>query len=290
MVLVGVQSVRESSRKAQCQNNLRQTILAAIQVIDRDKKIPSKMSILMERESGPGGRGPDVGGPFVLIAMQMSIPCKNIRGTIRVNSNRTGESLPPPVFTCPSNGDSQLAFRMNQGVEREWEITNRNDRILFKRGYNKGQSISAVTDGLSNTIAFAERPSFNETKTIRRSIARDSSAQSFEEMPGFCESAFRSGMVFSSALQNYPEWWSSRNCDTEYDHSRGPNFQAVDCISTFGPMPPVQRTLIASRSFHVGGVNVAALDGSIRLVSDRVAIETWRALGTHDMGDVVDDW
>jgi len=55
-------------------------------------------------------------------------------------------------------------------------------------------------------------------------------------------------------------------------------------------MPPVQRTLIASRSFHVGGVNVAALDGSIRLVSDRVAIETWRALGTHDMGDVVGEW
>lgn len=37
---------------------------------------------------------------------------------------------------------------------------------------------------------------------------------------------------------------------------------------------------IAARSRHPGGVNVALCDGSVRFVSDAIALDTWRALST----------
>jgi prepilin-type N-terminal cleavage/methylation domain-containing protein len=43
----------------------------------------------------------------------------------------------------------------------------------------------------------------------------------------------------------------------------------------------------AARSHHVGGVNVAFGDASVRLVSDNIAEKTWRSMGTMN-GDEVD--
>jgi prepilin-type processing-associated H-X9-DG protein len=46
----------------------------------------------------------------------------------------------------------------------------------------------------------------------------------------------------------------------------------------------------AARSLHNGGVNVVMADGSIRFVSDSVALITWRALGTRAGGEVAGDY
>src|SRR6476620_10771306 len=36
----------------------------------------------------------------------------------------------------------------------------------------------------------------------------------------------------------------------------------------------------AARSYHLGGVNVAMCDGSVRFISDNINIGTWNAMGT----------
>lgn len=43
----------------------------------------------------------------------------------------------------------------------------------------------------------------------------------------------------------------------------------------------------AARSRHAGGVNAAMFDGSVRFVSNGIAIATWQAMGTMDGGEVV---
>jgi prepilin-type processing-associated H-X9-DG protein len=43
----------------------------------------------------------------------------------------------------------------------------------------------------------------------------------------------------------------------------------------------------AARSKHTGGVNVAMADGSVRFVTNSIAIATWRAMGTRSNGEVV---
>jgi prepilin-type processing-associated H-X9-DG protein len=48
--------------------------------------------------------------------------------------------------------------------------------------------------------------------------------------------------------------------------------------------------VLASRSRHSGGVNTALCDGSVRFISNNVAIATWRALGTTEGGEVLGDF
>ena len=42
----------------------------------------------------------------------------------------------------------------------------------------------------------------------------------------------------------------------------------------------------AARSRHPGGVQCALCDGSVRFVSDNIALDTWRALSTSQGGEV----
>jgi prepilin-type processing-associated H-X9-DG protein len=42
-----------------------------------------------------------------------------------------------------------------------------------------------------------------------------------------------------------------------------------------------------ARSRHPGGVNVGLCDGSVRLVSETVNLDTWRALGSRNGNEVL---
>jgi prepilin-type processing-associated H-X9-DG protein len=41
------------------------------------------------------------------------------------------------------------------------------------------------------------------------------------------------------------------------------------------------------RSFHPGGVNFAFADGSVKFIKNSVNLNTYRALGTRNVGEVV---
>ncbi len=42
-----------------------------------------------------------------------------------------------------------------------------------------------------------------------------------------------------------------------------------------------------ARSYHPNGVNLLSCDGNVRFISNTIALETWRALATRQMSDVV---
>jgi prepilin-type processing-associated H-X9-DG protein len=48
---------------------------------------------------------------------------------------------------------------------------------------------------------------------------------------------------------------------------------------TFGP--------ITSRSYHIGGVNVTYMDGSVHFVANLVDLATWQALSTRAGGEIL---
>ena len=47
---------------------------------------------------------------------------------------------------------------------------------------------------------------------------------------------------------------------------------------------------VTSRSYHIGGVNVVLMDGSVRFVANSITITNWQALGTRGGGEVVGDY
>jgi hypothetical protein len=44
--------------------------------------------------------------------------------------------------------------------------------------------------------------------------------------------------------------------------------------------------IVTSRSYHVGGVQVALVDGSARMISENIDLDVWRGLGTRNGGEV----
>jgi prepilin-type N-terminal cleavage/methylation domain-containing protein len=58
----------------------------------------------------------------------------------------------------------------------------------------------------------------------------------------------------------------------------------------YGPHSNSQPMMMAARSKHPGGVGAALCDGSVRFVSDNIAIATWRALATRKGGEVIGDY
>jgi len=44
---------------------------------------------------------------------------------------------------------------------------------------------------------------------------------------------------------------------------------------------------VTSRSYHPGAVNVAMMDGSVRLVSDDIALSVWRSASTRAGGEAL---
>ena len=55
----------------------------------------------------------------------------------------------------------------------------------------------------------------------------------------------------------------------------------------YGPHSEAQPIMMAARSRHAGGVGAAMCDGSVRFISNNVAISIWNALGTASGGEVV---
>jgi prepilin-type processing-associated H-X9-DG protein len=54
-------------------------------------------------------------------------------------------------------------------------------------------------------------------------------------------------------------------------------------------MFPPSRIMTTATSNHTGGVMVGMLDGSVRFVRDSIQLDTWRAMGTRNGGEVFTD-
>ena len=46
---------------------------------------------------------------------------------------------------------------------------------------------------------------------------------------------------------------------------------------------------VTSRSYHDGGVNALLMDGSVRFVRSSIPPATWRAMGTRDGSEVINE-
>jgi len=167
--------------------------------------------------------------------------------------------------------------------------------------------LESVTDGTSNTAAFSEkliglagnvvvfpgdarakRVCFQLSQTVNWDIPNGGTqAQAF----------LAACRAVPSTTQDYlpSQWtgatWAGSHAGTlhfnAYDHFNTPN--GLSCVSTnsWGGPPGGFNDAITATSAHPGGVNVGMLDGSVKFVKDTIAVQTWWALGSRDLGEIV---
>jgi prepilin-type processing-associated H-X9-DG protein len=72
------------------------------------------------------------------------------------------------------------------------------------------------------------------------------------------------------------------NGQHDYQHIGPPDSRSCGWL-------PSLRACMAASSRHLGGVNVAFCDGSGRFVSDNIDLTAWRALGSRNGGEVINN-
>jgi prepilin-type processing-associated H-X9-DG protein len=91
-------------------------------------------------------------------------------------------------------------------------------------------------------------------------------------------------------------WWCGFSWDgntgwnldfNSYNHWNTPNKLGCTSSSTWDALTGGPMDAIPPTSNHPGGVNMAFCDGSVHFIKDSVSVQTFWALGTRNMGEVI---
>lgn len=303
LLLPAVQAAREAARRMSCQNNLKQVTLATHNFENTYKKLPPGWQMPPVQSNGWSAQS------FLLPFIEQIGLANNLdfntdyadevvvtgAGTERLATFRV------PTYLCPSeirdelrlkNGEPYhypLNYAYNAG---RWFVydpaTRRVGEGMFAAGKQLG--LQSCTDGLSQTLAFAEVKAYNP---YFRNAAHDDLP-----MPTDPSTVASLGGDFKRN-SGHTEWVDGRIHQTGFTTTFAPNTlvpHVVDGVTLdidWNNMQEGKSTsaktyaAVTSRSYHTGGVNTAMMDGSVRFVAETLDLTTWQALSTRNGGEVI---
>ncbi len=306
LLLPAVQAAREAARRMSCSNNLKQIGLAIHNYESSTTKVPASWS----HPGNATGDGWSCQARLLPYLEQMALAegidyaagygvaqISTAAGTQRLASFRV------PTYLCPSE--------VNDFVRND--SSNVPEHYPLNYGYNAGPffvfnpasgavgegvfaanrylGFNSCTDGLSQTMAFAEVKAYTP-------YFRDVAAGNSQSIPTSAAEICALGGSFK-VNTGHTEWVDGRVHQTGVTSTFGPNFEVV--CDQGGTLYDVDWTnmregrsttdttyaAITARSFHNGGVNVVLMDGSVQFKADTIDLSLWRALSTRAGGEVV---
>lgn len=325
LLLPAVQAAREAARRMSCSNNLKQIALALHNYESALGRLPANYTT-----------GSGISGNFSVFAqLAPYYEQANLQGLIdfakplnvgccpgvMVAPHDLAAATDIAVLSCPSESVSRrfnvvtmsgsgpmqtysgTNYHMNfgTGVGTLYDTRRPTDGILWVNACVKFGSIS---DGLSNTMAFAESLIGQQNQTPPEPLTAAERIRTMYNVtcsfidrslppvqPGFngyvlpadpnqLDAVTRgSGLHRGWSGQRGGGWINGREYYTGYSHYHLPN-------STISDVNGCGWGVFAARSNHTGGATMARCDGSVGFISSNIDLQTWRALGTRSGGEV----
>ena len=302
LLLPAVQAARESARRSQCMNNLKQLGLALQNYESARQMLPS-----LENRYTPTA--------ILLPYCEQSQLADQFDFTESAATD-TPESIQAaatvvPMFLCPSDSEPVLHTVEDFGTPRQWAgcnygingssgvgtsqncdpFANKTDGLCYK---DSKLRFARVTDGLSNTLAFTESlrgpcddaPS-DTTPDVQRYVA--SLGLDVASLVPTADQAEQSGAA--SAISAASSWNSQRLCNW-FKMDRIPGTIMIGRFPPNSPIPDLGARRIriqAARSNHPGGVNACFADGSVRFFNDDTNYLVWQSYWTRAGGELISE-
>ena len=296
LLLPAVQQARDAARRAECSQNLKQLILATHGFEAAQGGFPPALNPNRVTDSGKfaalsvhAALLPYIEQTALYSAINLEVDCYDY-GHLP-GDNATAARTTVALFLCPADPTSDNgpwasnSYRGNLGVDPSREIAPNvfepvNDGAFVRDKLRL--PLSDFRDGLSNTLAFSEKPigsgsgryrPFNDWVQVRHRAATGADwAEACARLPGVENARFDAGRTWLLAGAIY----------TQFFTSVAPNSPIPDC----GEHHNNGAGVFAARSYHSAGVNAALADGSVRWFSSGTDTEIWRALGTRAGGEL----
>ncbi|MCC7418787.1 MAG: DUF1559 domain-containing protein [Planctomycetaceae bacterium] len=289
LLLPAVQQAREAARRSQCQNNLKQMVLALHNYVSTHEVFPIG-GVDANGNDVHQGDGEGAGGNWAVFLLpfleeegyyQLAIPFLNSSEPVDsyvIGSSITATSFghkQPKGMLCPSHelNSRPLGTLTNSGIEAmsrgnygacygsgtfaRSNYTSKATGGIFAT--NSGTLIADVRDGLSHTVALGELRYTSDSDVDSRGC-------------------WVWGAMGASAFSN----------------NTSPNSTTADVIpgcSTSTTLFPCATSttwtshVAAMRSMHMGGAYAGFGDGSVKFISENINTAIWRALGTRNGGE-----
>jgi prepilin-type N-terminal cleavage/methylation domain-containing protein len=288
LLLPAVQQARESARRTQCKNSLKQIGIALHNYHDTAGYFPPGS---ISRSGGVFG-GPE--WPYFLHFLMPYFDQANFYTSLATNWGRPGPwidasqwpqnlRIPIPALLCPSDGYGGVVKAAGTGVNMP--ITN---YLGFFTGLNDGQTQA-------------------DTGLMRTTFAMNRGA-SLRDFTDGSSNAMVVGEYLTGTNGDWRGWPYTNRAGAQFMHAtNGPNSTIGDnllaypvaCTADFNlptknlPCTPDGNTnnnFATSRSRHIGGVHVLLGDGSVRFISNNINLQTWQNLAWIADGAVLGDF
>ncbi|MFN9720867.1 MAG: DUF1559 domain-containing protein [Planctomycetota bacterium] len=309
LLVPAVIAARDTARRVDCQNRIRQFGLALHQFEQSYRHLPVGTIFDPRTGNSTPWRSPQV---QLLPFLEQAALFERIDKEPEMQVLHLGSTIELPAFHCPSESiatgvnyractGSNVGFFDEAGAEGE---------LARGKGALAGVSsltpiaLSSISDGLSNTAAMSERTISQMTRTAydskrdiwmtnAMSLGFDPEQRAADETVELCRAALSAPPVYyaSSAGHNFVK---DSYLYTGYNHVLTPNTAIPDCVlDRFAAESwPAAGLMVAdwgavgARSLHRDGtVSLLMLDGSVRFVSSEIDTGAWRAFGSRSEGD-----
>jgi prepilin-type N-terminal cleavage/methylation domain-containing protein/prepilin-type processing-associated H-X9-DG protein len=312
LLLPAVQKVREAAARVKCQNNLKQIGLALHNYESTNRRFPACGIYPASATASDVWSVHAVILPYLEQAnlyqlVDFSQPANAQDAVTRqriamyVCPSETNDKMKEATSTTGANAINRwpTTYGANVGTWMVWNPntgTGGDGAIPFSSQKNGGTMVGSFTDGLSNTIAFAEVKAYTYDRVTNASLAANTPP------PATVADVIALGGTLNTASlpSGHTGWTEAQtfhvgvtfvlppNTPVMVADASGVTWDIDQLTSREGSSATrISYDVVTSRSYHTGLVNVLLMDGSVRSISSSVDQATWRALATRAGGEVI---